>query len=198
MMPEMNGLEMCKKIKTHFATSHIPVVLLTAKTEMSQKIEGIETGADAYVEKPFDINYLEARINNLLIQRNTLRKRYTNETDVDVNELATNIHEKKFIEKTKRIIEAKIINTDFSVETFGFELGLSRSQLFRKFKSAFELKPSEYIRNERLKYSKKLLLEGSYNVNEISDLVGFKSASYYITSFKKLYGKTPFEFVSKK
>ena len=197
MMPEMNGLELCKKLKTQFATSHVPIILLTAKTEMSQKIEGIETGADAYIEKPFDINYLEARVNSLLMQRSVLRKRYSNESDIDAEELVQNIHEKKFIDKTKCIIEKNISNSDFSVETFGFELGLSRSQLFRKFKSIYGLKPSEFIRNERLKQSKKLLLEGEHNVNEIADLVGFKSSSYFITSFKKYYKKTPIGFISK-
>ncbi|MDA3892705.1 MAG: ATP-binding protein [Salinivirgaceae bacterium] len=198
MMPELNGLDLCAKLKTHFATSHIPIILLTAKAEISQKTEGIEIGADAYIEKPFDIKYLNARVENLLLQRKVLRKRYANETDVELDDLVLNIHEKKFVDKTKSLIEKNMSNPDFSVETLGFELGLSRSQLFRKFKSIYELKPSEFIRNERLKHAKKLLVERNYNVNEISDLVGFKSASYFITSFKKYYGKTPLEFILKK
>jgi len=198
MMPVMNGLEMCKKLKTQFATSHIPIILLTAKSEISQKIEGIDTGADAYIEKPFNVEYLESRVKNLLLQREVLRKRYAGESDTATQNLVLNVYEKKFMDKAKKVIDDNIDNSEFSVEDFGYELGLSRSQLFRKFKSIYALKPSEFIRNERLKASKILLLERNYNVNEISELVGFKSASYFITSFKKFYGKTPAEFVSSK
>ncbi len=196
MMPEMDGLEMCSKLKKHFATSHIPVILLTAKTEISQKIEGIDTGADAYIEKPFEIKYLESRIKNLLQQREVLRKRFKSESDTNMGNLVTSTYESKFIEKAQKIIEDNLDNPDFSIEDFGMELNLSRSQLFRKFKSVFELKPSEYIKNERLKHSRKLLLEHNFNINEISEMVGFRSASYFITSFKRLYGKTPAEFIS--
>lgn len=195
MMPEMDGLEMCTHLKTQFSTSHIPIILLTAKTEMSQKIEGIETGADAYIEKPFDLQFLEATIKNLLNQRKALRKRYAENLDSDIDEIPINPHEKRFIEKVNKLIEKNISNPDFSVENLALELGMSRSQLFRKFRASFELSPSEIIRIERLKYSKKLLSGGEYNINEIADLVGFKSSSYFITSFKKHFGITPNDYL---
>jgi DNA-binding response OmpR family regulator len=196
MMPEMNGIELCGKLKTQLATSHIPVVLLTAKSEVVHKIEGLETGADAYIEKPFEMEYLKAVIKNLLKQRESLKKRFSSEPDIALAELGLSSHERKFIEKTRSIIDANLGNPEFSVENLGMELGLSRSQLFRKFKTLYELKPSELIKTERLKKSKELLATKDFNINEVANLTGFKSSSYFITSFKRYYGKTPKEYFS--
>jgi signal transduction histidine kinase/ligand-binding sensor domain-containing protein/DNA-binding response OmpR family regulator len=197
MMPEMNGIELCDKLKKQLATSHIPVVLLTAKSEVVHKIEGLETGADAYIEKPFEMEYLEAVIKNLLKQRENLKKRFSSEPDIDLSELGLSTQERKFIEKTRSIIDANLGNPDFSVESLGMELGLSRSQLFRKFKTLYELKPSELIKTERLKKSKELLASKDFNINEVANLTGFKSSSYFITSFKRFYGKTPKEYFNR-
>ncbi|MCF8392181.1 MAG: response regulator, partial [Bacteroidales bacterium] len=195
VMPEMSGLEICEKLKTQMATSHIPIILLSSKTEVAHKIEGIETGADAYIEKPFDLNYLQAVIKNLLKQREKLRTRFTEEPEINPSVLGLTSHEKKFIEKVFKIIGENIENPDFSVEILGTEIGLSRSQLFRKFKILYDLKPSELIRTERLKKSKSLLSTREFNINEVAYQTGFKSASYFITSFKKYYGITPNEFI---
>jgi len=197
MMPEMDGIEFCSKLKTQSATSHIPVILLSAKSEVISKIEGLETGADAYIEKPFEMSYLDAVVRNMLNQRELLRNRFANEPEVDLNELGLTSHEKKFIEKTRNIIEKNIENPDFSVETLGMELGLSRSQLFRKFRSLYEMKPSELIRTERLKKAKELLASREFNINEVAYRTGFKSSSYFITSFKRYYGETPNEYFSR-
>lgn len=197
MMPEMDGLEMCQKLRSQFATSHIPIILLTAKSEVTQKIEGLDMGADAYINKPFDINYLDASVKNMLKQRKALRQRFSNEPDVAIDSLALNIHETQFVEKVNTYIQKNISNPDLSVEMLALELGLSRSQLFRKIRSVFETSPSEIIRIERLKYSKKVLLELNYNINEVADHVGFKSTPYFITSFKKYYGITPKDFLNK-
>lgn len=197
MMPEMDGFELCGKLKTQLATSHIPVILLTAKSEVVHKIEGLETGADAYIEKPFEMEYLEAVIKNLLKQRENLKKRFSSEPEIDLAELGLSSHEKKFIEKTRSIIDINIGNPDFSVESLGMELGLSRSQLFRKFNALYDLKPSELIKSERLKKSKELLATRDYNINEVANLTGFKSSSYFITSFKRYYGETPNEYFNR-
>lgn len=197
MMPEMDGLEMCTKLRSYFATSHIPIVLLTAKSEMSQKIEGLDMGADAYIEKPFDIGFLDATISSILKQRRAIRQKFSNEPDIDLDSLALNVHETKFVEKVNSYITQNISNPDLSVEMLALELGLSRSQLFRKIRSVFETTPSEIIRIERLKYSKKVLLELNFNINEVADHVGFKSTPYFITSFKKYYGITPKEYLTR-
>lgn len=197
MMPEMDGIEMCRQIKTHLATSHIPVVLLSARTEVVHKIEGIETGADAYIEKPFDQKYLESVVRNLLKQRAALRRKYSEEPGAEMKDLGLTSHELKFIEKTLKIIERNIDSPDFSVESLGMEIGLSRSQLFRKFRSVFDLKPSELIRSERLKKARELLSTREFNINEVAYQTGFKSSSYFITTFRQQYGETPNEYLGR-
>jgi len=197
MMPEMDGLAMCEQLRSNFATSHIPIILLTAKSELSQQIEGLDMGADAYINKPFDINHLDATVKNILKQRKIVRQKFSNEPDVAIDALALNIHETKFVEKVNSYIKKNISNPDLSVEMLALELGLSRSQLFRKIRSVFQTTPSEIIRIERLKYSKKVLLELNFNINEVADHVGFKSTPYFITSFKKYYGITPNDFLKK-
>lgn len=192
MMPEMDGIEMCAHIKEHAATSHIPVILLTAKADIEHKIKGVETGADAYIEKPFQSDYLVAVVKNLIMQREKLRKKYSGGIpDTDIREAALTVHDEKFIEEVRMVIEKNISNPDLSVEKLAKELGMSRSQLFRKFGTLFDRTPNELIRTERLKYARKLLLQREHNVNEVADITGFSSTSYFITSFKKQYGMTP-------
>lgn len=197
MMPEMDGIEMCTKLKKQMATSHIPIIILSAKSEVAHKIEGIETGADSYIEKPYETEYLKAIANNLLKQRANLRKRFASEPEINLAELQLTSHEKKFIEKSRSIIEKSIENPDFSVENLGMELGLSRSQLFRKFRTLYDAKPSDVIRAERLKKAKKLLETRENNINEVAYKIGFKSSSHFITSFKKYYGETPNEYFNR-
>ena len=192
MMPEMDGLEMCARIKEYPATSHIPVILLTAKADIEHKIKGVETGADVYIEKPFRTDYLAAVVKNLIMQREKLREKYSGGTpETDLREAALTVHDEKFIEKVRSVIEKNISEPDLSVEKMANELGMSRSQLFRKFGILFDRSPNELIRTERLKYARHLLLQGGYNVNEVADMSGFSSTSYFITSFRKQYGKTP-------
>ena len=199
MMPEMDGLEMCRHIKEHPATSHIPVILLTAKADIEHKIKGVETGADMYIEKPFRTDYLVAVAQNLIMQREKLRKKYTGGLpETDILEAALTVHDEKFIEKVRLVIEKNISDPALSVERLAEELGMSRSQLFRKFKVLFDLSPNELIRSEKLKYARRLLLQKEHNINEIADLAGFSSTSYFITSFKKQYGQTPARFLKNK
>ncbi len=191
MMPEMNGIDLCAKIKTQIATSHIPVILLTAKSDIEHKIKGIETGADAYIEKPFNVKYLQSVVKNLILQREKLRKKFSGEPQAILESTIINSGEQKFVRKIRKTIENNMSNPDFSVEQLGREMGLSRSQLFRKFKAVFDMRPNELIRSERLKFARMLLIQNEYNVNEVSDMAGFNSTSYFITAFKKYFGKTP-------
>jgi AraC-like DNA-binding protein len=186
---------LCARVKSNLITSHIPVILLTAKSDIQHKIKGIETGADAYIEKPFDTEYLMAMDKNLLLQRKKIREKFSDNPGQDMDKAVLNKKDKQFIEKIKLIIEENISSPDFSVDKLSTELGVSRSQLFRKFNALFNLKPNELIRSERLKYAKKLLQQKQYNVNEVALKAGFASTSYFITSFKKYFGETPSHFL---
>ncbi|MFA9390640.1 MAG: two-component regulator propeller domain-containing protein [Prolixibacteraceae bacterium] len=197
MMPEMDGVQFCSAIKSDFITSHIPVILLTAKTANEHKIEGMESGADAYIEKPFDMPVLDAQIRNLIKQRNRLRKRFSNQFETVPSEFTDKAIDQKFFEKAEKIVIENLSNLSFSVEDFGAALGMSRSQLFRKFKAITDNTPSDYIRAERLKLAKKLLMQGELNVNEISLKAGFSSTSHFISTFKKYTGLTPRDFSQK-
>ncbi len=198
MMPEMNGLVMCEKIKNQFLTSHIPIILLTAKSETDYKIEGLQYGADAYIEKPFENKLLEATIQNILKQREKLRLRLDNNTEISLTKEKLNQHDQRFIETVNKTIKEQLNNSEFSVETLAETLGMSRSQLFRKFKALYQFSPSETLRIERLNYAKQLIADKIYNINEISDMTGFSSTSYFITSFKKYFGITPTDYLKKR
>nr|MDA3928679.1 hybrid sensor histidine kinase/response regulator transcription factor [Prolixibacteraceae bacterium] len=194
MMPKMDGVKFCTALKSNFITSHIPVILLTAKTANEHKIEGMDSGADAYIEKPFDMEVLEAQIWNLIKQRDRLRKRFSNQFEVKPVEMVSNAIDELFFQKAENIVLENIANQSFSVEDFGASLNMSRSQLFRKFKAITDCTPSDYIRAERIKEAKKLLDEGQNNVNEIGSKTGFNSASHFIATFKKYTGYTPREY----
>ncbi len=193
MMPVMNGIELLTQIRENHITSHIPLILLSAKTEVSDKIEGIESGADIYLEKPFDLDFLKASVHNLLELRKNLKERYSGTTPIETVDKSIPVLHIKFLDKAAKIILENISDENFSVNELGDALNLSRSQLFRKFKTICDLSPGEFIRNERLNYAFELLREGALNVNEVAYQSGFNSASYFITSFKKKYHKTPNE-----
>lgn len=193
MMPVMDGITMLRSIRENHVTSHIPFILLSAKTDVADKIEGIESGADLYIEKPFELDFLKASVTNLLEMRNNLKKLYTSKELTEPETKNIPASHKKFLEKAGTILTENISDENFSVSELGDALGLSRSQLFRKFKTICDLSPGEFIRNERLQYASKLLNQGELNVNEIAYQSGFNSSSYFITCFKKKYGKTPNE-----
>jgi signal transduction histidine kinase/ligand-binding sensor domain-containing protein/DNA-binding response OmpR family regulator len=193
MMPLMNGIEFLTQIRENHVTSHIPFILLSAKTEINDKIEGLESGADIYLEKPFDIEFLKVSVNSLLELRKNLKQLYSGTVISEPEEKAIPVLHKKFLEKASKIIIENVSDENFSVNELGDALNLSRSQLFRKFKTICDLSPGEFIRNERLNFASGLLREGELNVNEVAFQSGFSSASYFITSFKKKYGKTPNE-----
>ena len=197
MMPEMDGLEFCGKIKQDVLTSHIPVILLTAKSAVEQKIEGLETGADAYVEKPFDSGYITVLVKNLLVQRKRLREKYLEYTETDENSDSDILTgpDKKFLKIVDETIREHISDSEYSVEHLMRALNMSRSQLYRKFKQLVNKSPSECMRLIRLKYAISLLKQREYNVNEIALLSGFGNVSYFITCFKKHYGLPPGKYL---
>tara|TARA_B110000208_G_scaffold58015_1_gene75971 strand:- start:1424 stop:5632 length:4209 start_codon:yes stop_codon:yes gene_type:complete len=195
MMPNMNGKELCIELKNNEITNHIPIILLTAKSSMENRIAGIRTGADAYIPKPFNADFLTARIENLLETRELLRNKYKDqENDLNSEISGISSFDKQFIEKAEGIIEINLMNTEFNVIDLGDELAYSRMQLYRKLKSITSLSANEFIRSYRLKKAASLLKETEMNITEILYEVGFTNRSYFTKCFKLKYEKTPKEY----
>ncbi len=197
MMNEMDGFELCRKVKNDFVTNHIPFVMLTALSGVENKISGIETGADAYIEKPFEFKYLDLVIHNLLNQRSILKEKYFLENR-SLASFSENSMDSKFLLKIEKIVSDNLYNSEFNVNTLAAQLNMSRSQLFRKFKVLTESSPSDFIRIARIKKAAEMLLKegGGIGINELAYEVGFASPSHFISCFKKYFGKTPKEYAS--
>jgi len=198
MMPRMDGVEFCKAIRTNQATSHIPFILLTAKTDTNSKIEGMDCGADAYIEKPFSMQYLEACIKNLVDLRNLLRQKFSKMPLVPLNSIANNSMDDKFLTRMNEIIEENFSNPELSVDFLAEKLCISRSGLFAKIKTLANITPNELIQVVRLKKAAILLAENKYRINEICYMVGFNNSSYFSKCFQKQFGMKPGEFVNGK
>ncbi|UCG28105.1 MAG: response regulator, partial [Bacteroidales bacterium] len=195
MMPGMDGIELCKKLKTDERTSHIPVIMLTAKASVEDKLEGLETGADAYIVKPFSIKELRLRVSKLIEQRKILRERYSKEVTLEPGDIAVTSADERFLQKTLACIEEHMGDSDFDVRQFQDEMSMSRMQLFRKLKALVGYTPSEFIRNLRLKRAAKLLDQDYGNVAEVCYEVGFNNLSYFAKCFKELFGVLPSEYL---
>lgn len=197
MMPKMNGVELCTAVRNDPNFSHIPFVLLTAKTDNYSKIEGLNCGADSYVEKPFSVQYLKARIRNLLDMRSLLRKKFSESPLEPLNAMASNPVDDRLLTDLSKIIEENFSNPDMSVDLLASSLGISRSSLYSKIKTLTNMTPNELIQLTRLKKAARLLAENKYRVSEIGYMVGFNSSSYFSKCFKQQFGVTPVEFVAK-
>lgn len=197
MMPVMDGITLCKNLKTDTRTSHIPIVLLTARTPIIFNIEGLETGADDYITKPFNLNMLEARIWNLLDNRQKLRDRYSKEITLQPTNIAITSPDEKFLEKIMAFIEKNIAEPELSVEELGNIAGMSRVTLYRKIKALTNQTAIEFIRSVRLKRAAQLLQQNKFNVNEVAYTVGFSDVDYFRRCFKDEFGLTPKEYAQK-
>ena len=192
MMPKMDGIELCKKLKTDVRTSHIPVIMLTAKAGMENKIEGLETGADDYLTKPFDGKELLARIKNLIEQRQKLRELYSDKTgQVDPKKITITSIDQKFLEEVLSLLEANFSDPDFGISQMQDALAMSKTQLHRKLKALTNEAPGELLRNFRLKRAAQLLAQKADSVTQIAYKVGFNNLSYFAKCFKELYGMAP-------
>ena len=189
MMPVMDGLELCRHLKEETATSHIPVILLTAKSLDEQRAEGYDSGADAYISKPFSEKVLLSRVSNLLRSREALKEHYF-ETGGSIRSSA---RENDFLGKMRRVIREHLSEPGLSVEWLGGELGLSRVQLFRKVKALTGYSPIEVIRITRLKEARQLLQTTDKTVSEVAYEVGFSSPSYFSKCYRELFGSLPTE-----
>jgi signal transduction histidine kinase/DNA-binding response OmpR family regulator len=195
MMPVMDGLQFCRKIKQDNKTSHIPIILLTAKGLTTQKIEGIRTGADIYMTKPFEIELLEAHIDHLLERQNELALYFKHELITQpVTDNGKENEDEKFLKKVMNTIEVNISNSDFSVELLSEEMGMSSTHLYRKLKSLTDLSANEIIKRYRIKKASILLRNKQGNISEIMYDVGFSNLSYFSKCFKAEFGLTPKEY----
>lgn len=198
MMPKVDGMELCAKLKQDERTSHIPIILLTAMASQTAKIKGIETGADDYIIKPFDREELRVRVKNLIAQRKQLRERYSRQVTLQPKDIAVTSTDERFLEKVIQILEEHLDDSAFSVADFGREIGMSRTQLFRKMQALTNQSASDFIRDFRLKRAAYLLKNKVGNVSEVAYQVGFGNLSYFAKCFKELFGKAPSEYLGLK
>ena len=192
-MPEMDGFEFCKRIKGDVRTSHIPLLMLTAKARIDDRMEGIETGADAYMVKPFDLRLLRLRLSQLITSRQLIFNKYFSViSDVPVNKNTTSL-DKDFIEKVLNYINNNIDDPDLSVEVLASKLNLSRSQFYRKIKALTNQTANEFLRNIRIERAKQIIENGNTNISEVCYKVGFSTPSYFTKCFKEHFGILPTE-----
>ena len=194
MMPGMNGLELCQNLKTDEKTSHIPVVLLTARQSDQSQTEGYETGADAYITKPFSSALLLVRIKNLLESRRKLRELFSASTGFNTQLIATNTADKAFLDKATALVEENMSDKDVNVEWLASQLLLSRTQLYRKIKALTDQSVHEFVTTIRLNKAAQLLLEGQHTVGEIAFMVGYADSTSFSRMFQKQFKQTPKKF----
>ncbi len=194
MMPVMDGFELCKKLKTDWNTSHIPVILLTAKVTHQSKLEGLETGADDYLTKPFDFEELSIKIKNLITQRKQLKEKFSKNINANVESITTNLFDKEFIEKINKIIESQLQNENFTSEDLAEKLFVSRGQLNRKLNAIVGQGPGEFIRIYKLKRAAQMILENKLSITQIALEVGFSSPAQFTRAFQKHFNCLPSEF----
>lgn len=196
MMPEMDGLELCNTVKTELDYSHIPIILLTAKTTLQSKIDGLQAGADAYVEKPFSMEYLKVSISSLLKNREQLQATFMHAPFVPTNNIAISKADEEFLKKLNTLVQANMQNPEFSLIDMADQLFMGRSSLNRKIKGLLNVTPNDYLRIERLKKAARLLKEGNCKINEVCYMVGFNTPSYFTKCFQKQFGVLPKDFTT--
>lgn len=198
MMPEMDGYELCEKMKSSMEYSHIPVILLTAKNTLQSKIEGLEIGADAYIEKPFSLDFLQAQISSLIKNRNKIKAYFANSPLIHIKTMAYSKAEELFLDKLQTLIDEQLDNPELDVEHLAENMNMSRPTLYRKIKSISNLSPNELINIARLKKAAELLSEGVLKIYEISEKVGYSSQNHFGRNFSKQFGMSPSEYIHSK
>lgn len=196
MMPGINGFELCQMIKSNVEYCHIPLILLTAKNTFSARVEGLEAGADAYVEKPFSPEYLIVQINNLLKNRAKIKDHFAHSVNEDVRIMAHSKTDELFLKKLDEYIHKNIRNTSLDIDMLADHMNMSRPTFYRKIKSISSLSPRELINITRLRKAAVLLASRDYKVYEIADIVGYGSQTVFGKNFQKQFKMTPMEYVS--
>ncbi len=197
MMPQMDGTTLCKKLKTNENTNHIPVIMLTAKAGQDQKIEGLETGADSYLTKPFDRKELQVLVKNLITQRRQLREKYGRAILLEPKLIPVSTLDEQFLQKVMKYLEDNLSDAEFGVPEMQDKLPMSKNQLHRKMKAITNEAPGEFIRNYRLKRAAQILGQKGESVTQVAYSVGFNNLSYFAKCFKELHGIAPSEYYEK-
>lgn len=197
IMPEMVGTDLCAQIKNNLKTSHIPVILLTSRSSLIYKVEGLESGADDYISKPFDIKEFVLRVKNHLDSTRRLKKKFIHDNKLAPSELTISSMDEELLGKALQIVEENMDNEQFNIPTFSAELGVSRTMLFTKIKAWTNYTPNEFITEIRMKRAAQLLEQGKINVSQVSYKVGFRSPKYFAKCFQKKYYMTPSQYVDK-
>lgn len=197
MMPHLDGIEMCRQLKNDINTSHLPVILLTAKYSDDFTIEGFDAGADDYIPKPFNPKVLHSRIRNILDTRDQLRQRFRKEGILQPSEVSITSADEQFLQKAMDVVEKYMSDADFRVGTFVSEMNMSRSVLYRKFEALTGQSVNEFVRNIRLKRAAQLLTLNELTVSEVTYEVGFSDPQYFSKCFSRHYGMTPTEYARK-
>lgn len=197
MMPNKDGVSLCSDIKKDLNTSHIPVVLLTAKTSLESKIEGVDSGADLYFEKPIDLTYLKLSLLNIFRNRQQLKEHYAKNYYADTSELVTNEQDNRFLKQFVDFVETNMDQPQMDVNQIAEELGMSRSKLYSKVKGLTGKSVVEFVLNCRLRKAARLIIEENLTMREVMMQVGIESQAYFTNSFKKVFGETPTSFATK-
>ena len=197
MMPGMDGYALCSHIKSDVQYSHIPVILLTAKNTLQSKIEGLEQGADAYMEKPFSPEHLRAQINSLLTNRNKIRAYFASSPLAHLKTMAHSKADEQFLDRLNELVLKHMADPYFDVEHLADKLHMSRPTLYRKIKAISDLTPNDLINVARLKKAAELLVEGGLKIYEVSDRVGYSSQTHFGRNFQKQFGMSPSEYIAK-
>jgi signal transduction histidine kinase/ligand-binding sensor domain-containing protein/AraC-like DNA-binding protein len=197
MMPGIDGLQLCRKVKSTIETSHIPVVLLTAKTNIEHEIEGLEIGADEYVHKPFHPRLLKLKVDKIIEAREQIKQKFTKNTSFIAKEMTVSSADEKFLQKAIDFVKENLADADLNIEKMSSELSISRVHLYRKLKAITNQNPTEFIRTIRLKQAAYLLSQGKLNVSEIAYMVGFNSHQYFTNSFQKYFNMSPTDYSRK-
>lgn len=193
-MPRMDGIELCRRLKSDLLTSHIPVVLLTARTSLVYKIDGLETGADDYITKPFSMQLLALRVKNLIRIRENLREKFSKSFDLSPSAVTVNALDEEFLHRMLDAVERHMDESEFSIDDLARSLAMSRIQLYRKLKALTGETPNSFLRNIRLKRAAQLLATHQFNVSEVAYKVGFTDLKYFRERFREQFGVNPGEY----
>lgn len=195
MMPQMDGIEFCKRIKENNTTSHIPFIMLTAKDAAEARLEGVSSGADYYFAKPLSMNLLQLTLKNILQQKQKLKVRYQNDQYAEAKDLVHSTADKQFLEELISIIEAHLTNAEMDVEYICMQIGMSKTKLYQKIKKLTDQSIGEFIRTVRFKKAAQLMTTENIPLSEVMYLVGIQTQSYFTKAFKNEFGKTPTQFL---
>lgn len=197
MMPIMDGIKLCKNVKQNIRTCHIPVIILSAKTDIKDQMEGLQMGADDYIPKPFSLAILTTKIQNMMRTRRRMLDKYAKSLEVEPEKITFNAMDEALLKRAMTIVEKNMDNIEFSTDEFAREMNMSRSNLHLKLKAITGESTIDFIRKIRFNEAAKLLKDGRYTVAEVSTMVGFNTPSYFATSFKKYFGCLPTEYIKK-